>query len=87
MPDLHSLKGKEEEKEPQLEGSWKVSDLSELYFGYWDERAHCVWFIQSLSGVCILRIRVFSGKKGMIHDIELIIHVLFCLFVSRCRWC
>lgn len=33
----------------------------------------------SLSGVYILKIRVVSGKKGMIDDIELIIHVLFFL--------
>lgn len=32
-------------------------------FGYWDECAHCVWFIESLSGVCVLRIRLVSEKK------------------------
>lgn len=33
VPDLHSLKGKGEVKEPQLEGSWKVSNLNVLYCG------------------------------------------------------
>lgn len=61
MPDLHSLKGEGEEKEPQTEGSWKVSNLSDLYLGYGHECAHLVWFIQSLSGV--LRIKVVSEKK------------------------
>lgn len=71
MPDLHSLKGKGEEKEPQLKGSWNVSSLSDLYFGYPDEYAHCVWFIQSLSRVRILRIRVVNeNKNDMIDDIE-----------------
>jgi len=63
VPDLNSLKGKGEEKEPQMEESWKVSNLSDLYFGYWAECAHCVWFTQSHSGVHILRIRVVTDKK------------------------
>lgn len=63
VPDLHSLKRKGEEKNPQLKGSWNVSNLNDLYFGYQDEYTHCVWFIQSLSGVRILRIRVVNEKK------------------------
>lgn len=63
MPDLHSLKGKGEEKEPQLEGSWQVSNLSDLCPGCWDECAHCMWFFQSLPAVHIVRIRVVNGKK------------------------
>lgn len=46
-----------------MDGSWKASNLSGLYFGYWDECVHCEWFIHSLPGAHILGIKVVSKKK------------------------